>query len=47
MSPDTIAIIDAADALADLETLRSELRWTLGFLAALILAMVAKLFGIV
>ena len=32
---------------ADLETLRSELRWMLGFLAALILAMAAKLFGIV
>ena len=32
---------------ADLETLRSELRWILGFLAALILAMAAKLFGIV
>ena len=32
---------------ADLETLRSELRWMLGFLAALILAMAAKLFGTV
>ena len=32
---------------ADLETLRSELRWILGFLAALIFAMAAKLFGIV
>ena len=32
---------------ADLETLRSELRWMLGFLATLILAMAAKLFGIV
>ena len=32
---------------ADLETLRSELRWMLGFLAALILAIAAKLFGIV
>ena len=32
---------------ADLETLRSELRWMPGFLAALILAMAAKLFGIV
>ena len=32
---------------ADLEILRSELRWILGFLAALILAMAAKLFGIV
>ena len=32
---------------ADIETLRSELRWMLGFLAALIFAMAAKLFGIV
>ena len=32
---------------ADLEALRSELRWMLSFLAALILAMAAKLFGIV
>ena len=32
---------------AELATLRSELRWMLGFLAALILAMAAKLFGIV
>ena len=32
---------------ADLEALRSELRWMLGFLAALILAMAAKLFGVV
>ena len=32
---------------SDLETLRSELRWMLGFLAALILAMAAKLFGVV
>ena len=32
---------------ADLETLRSEMRWMLAFQAALILAMAAKLFGIV
>ena len=32
---------------ADIDTLRSELRRMLGFLAALILAMAAKLFGIV
>ena len=32
---------------ADLETLRSELRWMLAFQAVLILAIAAKLFGIV
>ena len=32
---------------AELATLRSELRWMHSFLAALILAMAAKLFGIV
>ena len=32
---------------AELATLRSELRWMLSVLAALILAMAAKLFGIV
>ena len=32
---------------ADLETLRSEIRWMLAFQAALILAIAAKLFGIV
>ena len=32
---------------ADLEALRSELRWMLAFQAALILAIAAKLFGIV
>ena len=43
------ASIDHADLAtkADLEALRSELRWMLSFLAALILAMAAKLFGIV
>ena len=32
---------------ADLETLRSELRWMLAFQAAIILAIAARLFGIV
>ena len=32
---------------ADLETLRSELRWMLAFQAAIILAIAAKMFGIV
>ena len=43
------ASIDHADLAtkADLEALRSKLRWMLSFLAALILAMAAKLFGIV
>ena len=36
-----------ADLHREICTLRSELRWILGFLAALILAMAAKLFGIV
>ena len=36
-----------ADLHREIGTLRSELRWILGFLAALILAMAAKLFGIV
>ncbi len=36
-----------ADLHREIGTLRSELRWMLGFLAALILAMAAKLFGIV
>ena len=36
-----------AASRADLETLRSKMRWMLGFLAALILAMAAKLFGTV
>lgn len=31
---------------ADLASLRSEVRWMMGFLAALILAMVGRLFGI-
>ena len=35
------------DLHREIGTLRSELRWILGFLAALILAMAAKLFGIV
>ena len=36
-----------ADLHREIGALRSELRWMLGFLAALILAMAAKLFGIV
>ena len=36
-----------ADLHREIGTLRSELRWILGFLAALILAMAAELFGIV
>ena len=32
---------------ADLETLRSEMRWMFGFQAALIVTIAAKLFGIV
>ena len=36
-----------ADLHREIGTLRSELRWILGFLAALIFAMAAKLFGIV
>ena len=36
-----------ADLHREIGTLHSELRWILGFLAALIFAMAAKLFGIV
>ena len=36
-----------ADLHREIGTLRSELRWILGFLAAPILAMAARLFGIV
>ena len=36
-----------ADLHREIGTLRSELRWMLGFLAALMLAMAAKLFGVV
>ena len=43
----TASTFDALAATRDLEALRSELRWMLGFLAALILAMAAKLFGVV
>ena len=43
----TKADLDRFATKADLETLRSELRWMLAFQAALILAMAAKLFGIV
>lgn len=31
---------------ADIATLRSEMRWMLGFLAALVLAMAGRLFGV-
>ena len=43
------ASVDHADLAtkADLGALRSEMRWMLGFQAALILAMAAKLFGVV
>ena len=43
------ASIDHADLAtkADLDALRGEMRWMLGFQAALILAVAAKLFGIV
>ena len=36
-----------ADLHREIGTLRSELRWMLSFLAALILAMAARLFGII
>ena len=36
-----------ADLYREIGSLRSELRWILGFLAALMLAMAGKLFGIV
>ena len=36
-----------ADLHREIGILRSELRWILGFLAALIVAMAARLFGIV
>ena len=43
----TKADLAAFATKADLETLRSEVRWMFGFQSALILAMAAKLFGIV
>lgn len=44
----TIAQADERIATkADIDTLRSEMRWMSGFLAALILAMAARLFGVV
>ena len=46
-SVDRADLATKADLHREIGTLRSELRWTLGFLAALILAMAAKLFGIV
>lgn len=42
----TIARADETIATkADVAALRSEMRWMLGFLAALVLAMAARLFG--
>ena len=38
---------DLASVKADLAALRSEVRWMFGFQAALILAIAARLFGIV
>ena len=38
---------DTAALKVDIAALRSEMRWMVGFLAALILAMAARLFGIV
>ena len=38
---------DTAALKADIAALRSEMRWMVGFLAALVLAMAARLFGIV
>ena len=44
----TIARADERIATkGDMDTLRSEMRWMIGFLAALILAMAARLFGLV
>ena len=44
----TIAQADERIATkADIATLRSEMRWMFGFLAALILAIAARLFGVV
>ena len=43
----TKADLAAFATKAGLETLRSEMRWMFGFQAALILAMAARLFGIV
>ena len=44
---DALRMETKADLHREIGTLRSELRWILGFLAALIIAMAAKLFGIV
>ena len=43
----TRADLEPLATKAELATLRSEMRWMLGFQAALILAIAAKLFGIV
>lgn len=43
----TIAQVDHELATrTDLEALRSEMRWMFGFLAALVLAMAGRLFGV-
>ena len=44
---DALRMETKADLHREIGTLRSELRWILGFLAALILAIAAKLFGVV
>ena len=44
---DALRMETKADLHREIGALRSELRWILGFLAALIIAMAAKLFGIV
>ena len=44
---DALRMETKADLHREIGTLRSELRWILGFLAVLIIAMAAKLFGIV
>ena len=44
---DALRMETKTDLHREMGTLRSELRWILGFLAALILAIAAKLFGVV
>ena len=44
---DLASFATKADLYREIGALRSEMRWMLGFQAALILAMAAKLFGIV
>ena len=43
----TTADHDGLATKADITALRSEVRWMFGFLAALVLAMAARLFGLV